>query len=374
MAIDGTLTLDADVVQAGTPILGVLSDFAQWPAGLIGGGSGETFLSCAPWLPLGDAEALVTTADVGLFLLDVPAGTPPGTYAVSVVFFEGPEAPPGERTFARLSASVTVTSEPVDAVAGPACALPGAPAPRGSLTGDDAAVVGGALTVGLTDLGDAARIYFDEYDTLWAVACFDGRAVPVRQDLAAAPASVRLPVGATPGPSTLRLGALLDGALVWWERVVTVTAAPEPPPAAPTVEVSAPSCTTVSVAGSGWAGGGAVAVAVVDSRGAVVAGPVSVLPDAAGAIAPAAVALASPPSGTYWGAVLVDGVERARSVGFALRGCRPELPATGPDVGLAGAALALGLLGLACVAWAQVAGGRRPTPVRGPRLRGPGAR
>lgn len=332
-ATDGTLTLDAATVQAGTAALGVLDDFAQWPEGLVGGGSGETFYSCTPWLA--DAE-VISTPDAALFLVDVPAGTAPGTYPVSIVFREGSTQPVGDGTLVRLSTTVTVTSEPVGSAPGPACSLPGGPAGVGQVVGDDTAVVGDALTVGLSDVSGTVW-YFNEYDRLWAVACLDGRAVVVLQDLTTAPVDLALPVGLPPGAYTLRVWGILDGAVVWWERAVTVTAAPAPPapePGPATVESSRRSCASVTVSGSGWGpwapAGSTVRAVVVGRDGTVVGGPVAVAPDAQGVIQPARVDFASPPrNGQYAAVVTVDGVERGRSAEFTLRGCRPELPATG---------------------------------------------
>ena len=210
-ATDGTLTLDSATVQAGTAALGVLDDFAQWPEGLVGAGSGETFSSCTPWL--GDAE-VISTPDAALFLVDVPAGTAPGAYPVSVVFLEGSTQPIGDGTLVRLSTTVTVTSDPVVSLPGPACTLAGDPAASGQLVGDETAVVGGALTVGLSDVSGTVW-YFNEYDRLWAVACLDGRAVVVLQDITTAPVELALPVGVPPGSYALRVWGILDGAVVW---------------------------------------------------------------------------------------------------------------------------------------------------------------
>lgn len=363
-ATDGTLTLDAATVQAGTAALGVLDDFAQWPEGLVGGGSGETFSSCTPWL--GDAE-VISTPDAALFLVDVPAGTAPGTYPVSVVFLEGSTQPIGDGSLVRLSTTVTVTSEPVVSAPGPACALEGDAATSGQIVGDDTAVVGDALTVGLSDVTGTVW-YFNEYDQLWAVACLDGRAVVVLRDLTTAPVDLTLPVGLQPGAYTLRVWGILDGAVVWWERAVTVTAAPAPPapePGPATVESSRRSCASVTVSGSGWGpwapAGSTVRAVVVGRDGTVVGGPVAVAPDAQGVIVPARVDFASPPrNGQYASVVTVDGVERGRSAEFTLRGCHPELPATGTSA-LPLAALGTLLLAAGLVA-VREARTRRGTP------------
>ena len=124
-ATDGRFTLDRSTVQPGDDIVGVLTDFQQWPAGLIGGGSGETFLSCTPWASAESAE-VIRNQGAPLVLLAVPVDAVPGTYTVSVVFQEGSTQPsPTDARTARLTASVTVATQaaPTSGGPSPACRL-----------------------------------------------------------------------------------------------------------------------------------------------------------------------------------------------------------------------------------------------------------
>jgi hypothetical protein len=224
-ATDGRLTIDQPVVAPGGTILGLLSDFQQWPAGLIGGGSGETFLSCTPWAPTGDAEVM-TLREAALFLVTVPSGTPPGEYPVSVLFFEGSQQPSGDGTQARLSGTVTVASS-APAGSSPVCALPAVPAPIGELLVDEPTIVGDALGLSLTGVPVPPGVeYFNEYDRLWYVACVGSTAVPIAgQDQAPGEFDVALPAGVPAGPVTVRILGVYEGALVVWERTVTVAQA-----------------------------------------------------------------------------------------------------------------------------------------------------
>jgi hypothetical protein len=229
-ATDGVVTLDTPTVRAGGTALGVLTGVAQWPAGLVGGGSGETFLSCTPWTPLGDAEVM-TTPEAGLFLVDVPAGTPAGTYPVSLVYYEGSQQTSGaDGTLVRLGTTLTVTTAPVAVPSvGAACSIPGAPAASGQLVTVDTVAAGGVVRLGLTAVTDP-RIYFNEYDALWFVACLDGVATPVLQDVASTPFDLTVPAGTPAGPHTIRLWGAGGLQVMWWERTVVVTPAPAPDP------------------------------------------------------------------------------------------------------------------------------------------------
>lgn len=333
----------------------MLTGFQQWPTGLIGGGSGETFLSCTPWTPNGKAEVM-RNEDAALFLFDVPEGTPPGTYPVSVLFYEGSQQPSGDGTLARLSTTVTVTAEPAVGIqGGPACQLPGSPAPTGELLGSDAVAPGGAVSLAVSGV-PAGLDRFNEYDQLWFVACIDGFATPVVHELTPPSAfEVPLPPGLAQGVHTVRVYGLLEDAVVWWERPVTVTA--PTPPAVGTVTVTGASCASVTVAGSGWEQTDAtVELAVPPSEGGetvadLVAGPVQVVPDADGSIPATELRFATPPpDGRYAAVVLVDGLVQAQSSGVSLRGCGATLPATGAsDLPIAAIGIGLVLGGAALV-------------------------
>jgi LPXTG-motif cell wall-anchored protein len=347
-ATDGLLTIDTATVQAGTSGLGVLTDFQQWPAGLVGGGSGETFVSCIPWSPLGEAEVMASE-DAGLFLFEVPAGTAPGDHPVSVVFLEGSQQPSGDGTLVRLSTTVTVTSAPATGLGeSPACALAGAAATVGELAGDDVVAPGGALSLELTGVPAGVLSRINEYDQLWHVACLGGAATPVLQDdTPPSTFALAVPAGLPLGEHTVRLYGVLGDEVVWWERVITVSDATAPTEG--TVTVTQPTCASVTVAGSGWSPTEAtVELAVPPSEGGegradLVAGPVQVFPDAGGDIPATELRFTSPPrDGRYAAVVLVDGLVRGQSSGFELTGCRSTLPATGtPAIPLLAVGVAL---------------------------------
>jgi LPXTG-motif cell wall-anchored protein len=358
-ATDGTLTLDTPTVQAGTEGLGVLADFEQWPVELVGGGSGETFLSCTPWSLSGEAEVM-PNEDAALFLFDVPAGTAPGAYPVSVVFYEVSQQTPGDDTLVRLSTTVTVSSAPTSGVSdSPACALPGSQASVGQLLGDDEVAVGGVVSLTLSGVPGAALSRINEYDDLWYVACLDGAATAIVQD-ATPPMGFELavPAGLPTGAHTVRLYAVLDDAVVWWEHVITVADAPAPP-AVGTVTIVQASCASVTVRGTGWGSTDAtIELAVPPSEGGespadLVAGPVRVVPDAQGDLPPTELRFTTTPrDGRYAVVVLVDDTVTVQSSGFTLSGCEEALPATGSGV------VPVAALGIAMVAIGLVLVGR----------------
>jgi LPXTG-motif cell wall-anchored protein len=349
-ATDGALTLDTPTVQAGTQGLGVLTDFDQWPAGLVGGGSGETFISCTPWNLNGEAEVMANQ-DAALFLFDVPLGTPPGSYAVSVVFSEGSQQISGDGTLVRLSTTVTVTSDAVPgAQQGPACALTASPATVGQLLGDDEVVPGGSVALTLSGVPGPALDRINEYDQLWFVACLGGAATVIVHDATAPTAfDLAVPTGFPEGLHAVRVFAVLDGQVVWWERMITVGSGP---PAIGTVTVVQASCASVTVAGAGWEPTDATVELAVppseggESRADLVAGPVQVMPDELGDVPSTELPFRSPPpDGSYAAVVLVDDIVRAQSSGFELNGCQPTLPATGSQA-VPVAALGIALVGL----------------------------
>lgn len=227
VATDGRLQLDRTSVRPGDHTLVVLSGFRQWPAGLVGGGSGETFLACAPWQPLGRAEVLAQPA-AAVFVLSVPPRTAPGTYEVGVVFREGSRQPSGDGRLVRLVSRLTVASLPVPQPGtSPACVPRYPPAPAGVLVAPRTATAGSALRLAVTGIAPGRLATLEEGDRLWYVACLAGRATIVAGS-ATPPAGfcVRMPRWSTPGLYVIRVYGLLDGAAVSWQRSVRVPAAP----------------------------------------------------------------------------------------------------------------------------------------------------
>lgn len=245
-ATEGSLVLDTPTVQAGTSVLGVLTGVATWPARLVGGGSGETFLSCTPWTPSGAAEVMPGLA-YGFFLVDVPAGTPPGDYPVSLVYAEGSQLPAGgDGTLVRLSTTVTVVSGPVARPStGAACALTGEPDTVWTLAAAGDVAPGGVarFTLSGPEYGPGM---LNEYDGLRLVACIDGGAVPVVAEPYVMPVdlAVPIPAGLAPGTYTVRMwgSTSLDGGFVWWEAPLTVVA-----PAGPELAATGTSAVTTGV-------------------------------------------------------------------------------------------------------------------------------
>jgi LPXTG-motif cell wall-anchored protein len=173
---DGRLTLDRTSVRPGDTVLAVLSHFRQWPQGIVGGGSGETFASCTPWLPFPEIMA-VAHDTAGLYLIHVPLGTKPGRYPVGVEFLKEPS----HTDFGfhiGLTAWLTVTANPPAQVGvSPACALKHAASPVGALSTPASVRPGGTLPVSVT--GVAKSYPLNEYERLYFVACLAGRATPV---------------------------------------------------------------------------------------------------------------------------------------------------------------------------------------------------
>ena len=223
-ATDGTLTLDRSTVQPGDDIVGLLTGFQQWPVGLIGGGSGETFLSCTPWAPQG--RAVVIRQGAPFALLSVPATAKPGTYSVSVVFYEGATQPVGGNGQpVRLTAPIKVVAATVPGAGAtsPACQTQASAAPVGQLVAAGPARPGRALTVSLRGVDPSSLTTLNEYDQLWFMACIGGLATPVahRADPPAAFAVV-VPRGLETGTYSLRVIGVLDDAVVAWELPVAV--------------------------------------------------------------------------------------------------------------------------------------------------------
>jgi hypothetical protein len=245
-ATDGHLTVDRSSVRPGESTLGVLTDFTQWPAGLIGGGSGETFLSCAPWLPLGHAE--VMTHDVAaMFLITVPTGTPPGTYRVGVVFYQGSRQPFDSGPAARLDASLTVSARPSPPGPSPACQLSHAPAAGGSLEAPAMAQSGTGIQVAVTGVKPTRLSWLNEYAHLQFVACLGGRATAVTTLASGtSPFTVAVPAGLRPGPYRLTVTGTLDATVSEWGHAIQVSS-PPPPSAPPTVAPTPPGSSVMPV-------------------------------------------------------------------------------------------------------------------------------
>ena len=248
---DGTLRLANAQVAPGGEVLAVLTGFRQWPAGLVGGGSGETFLGCTPWRPLGDAEVM-PHQDAALLLLPVPATATPGTYRVGVVFREGSRLPSGDGRLARLTVPLVVTRHPVaGAGTSAACGPTAATATTGVLLAPARAAPGATVRLRLTGVPTGSVSTLNEADRLWFVACIAGRATAVAHT-AAAPSAFDVRVPTRAGPHAVRVTGVVDGRPVSWQRTITVaapagspSAAPTtaPPPATPTAPTGAPTLT-----------------------------------------------------------------------------------------------------------------------------------
>jgi hypothetical protein len=326
-ATSGTLRMDSATVAAGGPALALVSGLDRWPTELIGGGSGETFLSCTPWAPQGAAEVMADE-DAAVLLVPVPAGTAPGSYPVSVVYVDPDAAEP-----VRLRTTVTVAPDPVAPSRGVVCELDGPDAAAGELTGDDSIPSGATGTFALDDVGADRLTVLNEYDRLWFVACLDGIATPVVSDDPGVPFTVAAPAALEPGAHRLRLLGLLDSTLVVWQRGIVV--GPDAPTVG-TVVVERADCTAVVASGSGWLRNLAtIELAVPPSEGGesvadVVAGPLQVIPGAAGELAGTELRWSRPPAdGRYAVVALVDGIVRTQSAGFELTGCARQLSLSG---------------------------------------------
>ena len=227
-ATDGHLTLDRTSVKPGESTLAVLSAFHQWPQRLIGGGSGETFLSCAAWLPLGKAEVMVHDS-AGLFQISVPAGTKPGTYSVGVVFYQGstkPSLTEGGRKV-RLSVPLTVTNHPATSGNSPVCQLHHPAASAGRVQAPSSTHAESTLPVAVTGIAQSRIGTLNEYHQVAYVACFAGRTAATS---ATSSFSVVIPPAMQPGSYALQVTGVLDGNVVTWKRSVAVAGVSQPTP------------------------------------------------------------------------------------------------------------------------------------------------
>ena len=227
-ATDGHLTLDRTSVKPGESTLAVLSAFHQWPQRLIGGGSGETFLSCAPWLPLGRAEVMIHDS-AGLFSISVPAGTKPGTYSVGVVFYQGstqPSLTEGGREV-HLSVPLIVTNHPATSGNSPVCQLHHAAAPTGRLQAPSSTQPESTLPVAVMGVSQSHIGALNEYRHLTYVACFGGHATTTTS---ASGFNLLVPPAMQPGSYDLKVTGVVDGKVVTWTRSVAVLGTSQPTP------------------------------------------------------------------------------------------------------------------------------------------------
>lgn len=230
-ATDGRLTLDRTSVRPGDTAIGVLSDFRQWPQGIIGGGSGETFKFCNPWQPYRDYLVLFHDT-AALFLIHVPVGTKPGSYPISVRFFKDAASSSDLGFQVGLTASLTVTTTPrASSGVSPACALHHAASPFGALSAPGSVQSGHPLSVSVTGVG---KVYpFSESQRLYFVACLAGQATAVT--FPGDPGrsfTVPVPAGLRPGSYDLVVTGWAaanpesGAAIRSWHRSVTVTQPP----------------------------------------------------------------------------------------------------------------------------------------------------
>ena len=222
-ATDGRLQLATPQVQHGGEALLVLSGFRQWPQGLVGGGSGETFLSCTPWQPYGAAEVM-PVHEAALLLVAVPRSAAPGRYDLSVLFRQGSRTASEEGRLARLSVSVMVTADaPRSTTSSPVCALTARPASVGALLGPSGTRPGATAALHLVGVPSGRVTPMNEYDRLWWIACTagtpwvlaHGRVAPTRFSVTAPTA---------PGSHPVTVFGIVDGRLVRWSHPLTVTA------------------------------------------------------------------------------------------------------------------------------------------------------
>ena len=256
-ATAGAIAVDRAAVTVGQSALVVLSGFRRWPAGLVGGGSGETFLSCVPWTPQGKAEVMPQAAAV-FFLIPVPARTAPGSHHLSVVFREGSTQPSGDGRLVRLSTTLRVTGASTAPGPSPACRATLPAAPGGRLVAPSGAAPGTTVSLRITGVAPARLGLLNEYDRHRYVVCVADRA-STGTDPSDGTASfgVRIPTAAPPGRYQVRVFGVLESRVVSWSQALVVrgvtpattppgrTAAPSPT-SAPTAVAPTPSGTAVS--------------------------------------------------------------------------------------------------------------------------------
>lgn len=246
-ATDGRLTLDRTAVRPGSYTLAYVSGFRQWPQGLVGGGSGETFESCTPWLEGGQAEVMIHDS-AGFFRFLVPAGTASGTYSVSVIFNEGSTQPMDYTNTRRLSAQLTVSpNAPVTTTTSTVCRLAHAAATAGSLQAPSSARPGSSINVSLR--GVPAVGYLNEYGgILRFITCLGGNATAVTGTTMSA--TVPVPSNLADGDYDIAVTGATTGTMsvvVWTRRIhVQADVAPPTTSSAPAVTTSAPPATSAA--------------------------------------------------------------------------------------------------------------------------------
>ncbi len=237
-ATAGAIAVDRAAVTVGQRALVVLSGFRRWPAGLVGGGSGETFLSCVPWTPQGKEEVMPQAA-AAFFLIPVPARTGTVSHHLSVVFREGSTQPSGDGRLVRLSTTLPVTGASTAPGPSPVCRATLPAASGGRLVAPPFAAAGTTVRVRITGVAPARLGLLNEYDRLRYVGCVANRA-STGTDPSDGTASfgVRIPTTAPPGRYQVRVFGVLDSRVVSWDqelavRVVTVPTSPPTQAATP---------------------------------------------------------------------------------------------------------------------------------------------
>ena len=179
-ATDGTLTLDRSTVQPGDDIVGLLTGFQQWPVGLIGGGSGETFLSLHPVGAAGprrgDPPGRAVRAALG------PGDGEAGHLQRERRVLRRCDAAGRGQRPARPPHSTDQggrRNRPNAGATSPACQTQASAAPVGQLVAAAPARPGRALTVSFRGVDPASLTTLNEYDQLWFMACIGGLATPV---------------------------------------------------------------------------------------------------------------------------------------------------------------------------------------------------
>ena len=227
-ATDGNLVLDRHSVRPGQSVLAVLSGFYQWPQAYIGGGSGETFLSCTPWV-YERPEVMVHDA-AGLFLVNVPSSAKPGTYSIYVAFAQGSTSAgmPPAGSLRRLAVTLTVSKTAPITASSRACQLRHVAAPAGHLNAQWSETSDPVIAASIAGVPASRLGILNWIDQLRYVGCIDGQALPVTR-LANGTAQFLLnPLGVAPRPHVVTLIGVLDQKVVQWSHTV-ITPAPEVP-------------------------------------------------------------------------------------------------------------------------------------------------
>ena len=134
-----------------------------------------------------------------MFLIRVPATVQPGTYPVSLVYWQGSTSVSSGGVKVRLTVSLTVTNHPAASGDSPACALSHAAAPAGYLNAPSTVAPESTIRVAVAGVSQRRLDVLDRTYQFRYVACLGARATTV-----SGPAPERRASGSSSRPACCR--------------------------------------------------------------------------------------------------------------------------------------------------------------------------